>query len=85
MTAAEPDFIDGAAPRLREGLEPGDRIVGVALTVRREDGELRTMAVIPGEQDMRCIVFTDEEDVDDALVRSTVNMASGDVSGDVTE
>lgn len=77
MSTAGQEFINGAARRLgSEGLEPGDRIVGLALTVRREDGELRTMAAVPGETELRCVVFTDEEDVDDALVRSTVNMAS---------
>ena len=72
----ELDFIDAAARRLRDGLEHGDRIVGLALTVRSEEGELRTIAAVPGEADLREIVFTDEEDVDDALVRSTINVAS---------
>lgn len=77
MSTADQEFINGAAQRLcGEGLEPGDRVVGLALTVRREDGELRTMAAVPGEASLRCVVFTDEEDVDDALVRSTVNMVT---------
>ena len=76
-----PDFIDGAVPKLRGQIEPGDRIVGVALTLRGPEGELRTVAAVPGETDLRCIVFTDEEDVDDALVRSTINVAGPDVTG----
>ena len=75
------DFIDGAVPKLRGQIESGDRIVGLALTLRGPEGELRTVAAVPGETDLRCIVFTDEEDVDDALVRSTINVAGPDVTG----
>ena len=74
-----PDFIDGAVPKLRGQIEPGDRIVGVALTLRGPEGELRTVAAVPGEEDLRCIVFTDEEDVDDALFRSTIKLVPWDV------
>jgi hypothetical protein len=73
------DFIDGAVPKLRGQIEPGDRIVGVALTLRGAEGELRTVAAVPGEKDLRCVVFTDEEDVDDALVRSTIIVVIPDV------
>ena len=74
-----PEWLPAAFARLTPEVDKDARVVGATVTYRSSDGDLVTVGLVAGEDELRRIVVTNAAAIDDALVAFSIDVAGSDV------